>query len=66
MERNGPLIIHDRDLKKMETWVHLGAFRSADALLLIETVKELKRLVLAGTMTAEAESVFSQPPIYRG
>ena len=66
MESHGPLIIHDRDLKKMETWVHLGAFRNTDALLLINTIKVLKRLTLAGAMTAEAETIFSQSPIYPG
>ena len=50
----------------METWVHLGAFRNTDALLLINTIKVLKRLTLAGAMTAEAEAVFSQSPIYPG
>lgn len=66
MESHGPLIIHDRDIKIMQTWIHLGAFRNADALLLIDTIRELKRLLLDGAMTAEAESVLSQPPIYRG
>ena len=50
----------------METWVHLGAFRNTDALLLINTIKVLKRLTLAGAMTAEAETIFSQSPIYPG